>query len=185
MVKASVSVGARTRVPDAASSRLVPHPLGAMVSQLDVRRRSLREDSFVYRQCGFRRRRDPLLSLLFRLGGRRPALAVFERASPRGPRSESLRQHWMVCGTLSSTVARRPRHDVQCRGLRGRSAVGGSYILPRAPDGSRVDSRSLKNATPTRLSSGASPVSLRPRLPFATLEPSPFLRFALPVVPPD
>ena len=36
LVSAFVSVGARTRMPDAASSRLVPHPLAAVVAGLEV-----------------------------------------------------------------------------------------------------------------------------------------------------
>src|SRR6202161_2214731 len=49
-----VSGRARTRVPDAASSRLVPHPLGAVVAWLEVRRRHLREHGFLLRDPGLR-----------------------------------------------------------------------------------------------------------------------------------
>src|SRR4030095_7908148 len=73
LVSAFVSVGARPRMPDAASSRVVSHPLGAVVAWLEVRRCHFREDRFLLRQPGLRRCGDSLLSLLFRRGGTRPA----------------------------------------------------------------------------------------------------------------
>ena len=92
LVSASVSVGARTRVPDAASSRLVPHPLAAMVARLDVQRRYYSRGRL--RHSTIRTSSMSSSTAIASVSGWRQATRLWmrsRRGSPRGPRSASPR----------------------------------------------------------------------------------------------
>jgi pimeloyl-ACP methyl ester carboxylesterase len=86
-----------------------------MVAQLDVRRRSLREDGFLVRQPGFRGRGDPLLSLLFR---GRSGLASLEARLTEKPKIsvpaitlDGLRDPLKPGGTANPATMFKARHE--------------------------------------------------------------------------
>ena len=83
------------------------------VSRLEVRRRRFREDGFVFRQPGLRRCGDPLLSLLFRAGGRRNGFGLIRSAPRREASNQRPRDNFgWPAGPSQARRHGEPRADV-------------------------------------------------------------------------